>query len=607
MPIAPDPHAIAVLILAGIALILFTREEIPLESSSLMVLVILTVGFEIFPYHGDAGRVHATDFFAGFGHEALIAVCGLMIVGHGLVRTGALEPVGRLLAKAWVISPQLSLLMTLFFAGMLSAVINNTPIVVLLLPILVSVSLRTQTPASSILMPMGFATLVGGMTTTIGTSTNLLVVSIAADLGLERFQMFDFFVPAAVAGGIGALYLWQIAPRLLPLRQAAMADTSPRIFSAQLNITEESFAAGKPLAEILQKSDGQMKITQIRRAGSNFIAPLPDVTIRAGDQLLVSDTPSQLKEYEQLLGAHLYSGNLAVDDEHPLINEDQQLAEIVITQGSPLVSTTLNDTWFIHRYQMVTLAIHRAGRVMKPEHYKLGDILLHIGDVLLVQGKRTQLAEIKQSGKVLILDATTDLPHSRKANLSLAIMGGVIVSAATGILPIEISALLGALLMILSGCISWRDVGRALSTQVILIVVASLALGIALMQTGATEYLAQLFLALVGDASPAVVLSSLMLLMAVLTNIVSNNAAAVIGTPIGISIAQSLNLPPEAFVLAVLFGANMSYATPMAYKTNLLVMNAGGYTFSDFVRIGVPLILIMWLTLSLVLPMMYGF
>ncbi len=175
---------------------------------------------------------------------------------------------------------------------MLSAVINNTPIVVLLLPILVSVSLRTQTPASSILMPMGFATLVGGMTTTIGTSTNLLVVSIAADLGLERFQMFDFFVPAAVAGGIGALYLWQIAPRLLPLRQAAMADTSPRIFSAQLNITEESFAAGKPLAEILQKSDGQMKITQIRRAGSNFIAPLPDVTIRAGDQLLVSDTPS---------------------------------------------------------------------------------------------------------------------------------------------------------------------------------------------------------------------------------------------------------------------------------------------------------------------------
>ncbi|MEJ1338465.1 MAG: SLC13 family permease [Candidatus Sedimenticola sp. (ex Thyasira tokunagai)] len=607
MPTAPDPHAIAVLILACIALILFTREEIPLESSSLMVLVLLTVGFEIFPYQGDTGRLHAADFFAGFGHEALVAVCGLMIVGHGLVRTGALEPVGRILAKAWSISPQLSLLMTLFFAGILSAVINNTPIVVLLLPILVSVSLRTQTPASSVLMPMGFATLVGGMTTTIGTSTNLLVVSIAADLGLERFQMFDFFLPAAAAGGVGALYLWQIAPRLLPLRQATMSDTSPRIFSAQLNITEESFAAGKPLAEILQKTDGQMRVSQIRRGDSNFIAPLPDVEVRAGDHLLVNDTPTQLKEYEQLLGAHLYSGDLAVDDEHPLINEDQQLAEIVITRGSPLLGTTLNDTWFSHRYQMVTLAIHRAGKVMKPEHYKLGDILLHIGDVLLVQGNREQLAEIKQSGQVLVLDATSDLPHSSKANLSLAIMGGVIVAAAMGVLPIEISALLGALLMILSGCIGWRDVGQALSTQVILIVVASLALGIALMQTGATDYLAQLFLVAVGNASPAVVLSSLMLLMAFLTNVVSNNAAAVIGTPIGISVAQSLNLPPEAFVLAVLFGANMSYATPMAYKTNLLVMNAGGYTFSDFVRIGVPLILIMWLTLSLLLPAMYGF
>lgn len=607
MPPLPDPHAIAVMLLAVIALILFTREEIPLESSSLMVLVILTAGFELFPYHGTEGRLHGADLFAGFGHEALIAVCGLMIVGHGLVRTGALEPVGRLLARAWVISPQLSLLMTLFFAGMLSAVINNTPIVVLLLPILVSVSLRTQTPASSVLMPMGFATLAGGMTTTIGTSTNLLVVSIAADLGLERFQMFDFFLPAAVAGGIGALYLWQVAPRLLPLRQATMTDTSPRLFSAQLHIEEESFAAGKTLAEILKKTDGLMKVSQIRRGGNNIITPLPDAVIKAGDQLLVSDTPSLLKEFEQLLGAHLYSGELAVDDEHPLVNEDQQLAEIVVTQGSPLLGATLNDVGFSQRYQMVTLAIHRTGKVMRPEHYKLGDTLLKIGDVLLVQGHREQLAEIKRGGRILVLDATTDLPHSSRANLSLTIMGGVILAAALDILPIEISALSGALLMILTGCLNWRDIGHALSTQVILIVVASLALGIALMQTGATDYLAQLFLAAAGNASPPVVLSSLMLLMAFLTNVVSNNAAAVIGTPIGISIAQSLNLPPEAFVLAVLFGANMSYATPMAYKTNLLVMNAGGYTFSDFVRIGVPLILIMWLTLSFILPMMYGF
>ncbi len=196
MPPLPDQHALAVLLLTVVALFLFTRERVPLETSSLVVLVLLTLGFEWFPYHDGTQTLHTVDFFSGFGHEALVAVCGLMIVGHGLVRTGALEPIGRMLARLWSHSPQLSLLLTLILAGLLSAFVNNTPVVVLLLPILVSVSLRTGTSASGILMPMGLSTLVGGMATTIGTSTNLLVVSVAADLGLRRFGMFDFFVPA---------------------------------------------------------------------------------------------------------------------------------------------------------------------------------------------------------------------------------------------------------------------------------------------------------------------------------------------------------------------------------------------------------------------------
>ena len=186
-------------------------------------------------------------------------------------------------------------------------------------------------------------------------------------------------------------------------------------------------------------------------------------------------------------------------------------------------------------------------------------------------------------------------------------MGLVIVTAAAGLLPIAVSAVAGALLMLLSGCLAWRDVGNALSTAVIMIVVVSLALGMALTRTGATVWLADLYLALTTGLAPNVILSGLILLMAVLTNIISNNAAAVIGTPVAISIAGALGLPAEAFVLAVLFGANMSYATPMAYKTNLLVMNAGGYTFGDFVRIGLPLTLVMWLALSWLLPRLYGF
>ncbi len=606
MPPIPNQHALALLVLTAVALFLFTRERIPLETSSLVVLVLLTLGFEWFPYHDGAVTLHTVDFFSGFGHEALVAVCGLMIVGHGLVRTGALEPVGRLLARIWSHSPQLTLLLTLVLAGLLSAFVNNTPIVVLLLPILVSVSLRAGTSASGILMPMGLATLVGGMATTIGTSTNLLVVSVAADLGLRRFGMFDFFVPAIIAGSLGVLYLWLVAPRLLPERQTALTDTSPRIFSARLNITEESFAVGRTLTELLEKTGKDMKVQRIQR-GESVLLPLPDVTLRAGDQLILEDTPAQLKEYEQVLGAQLFSDGNAVDEEHPLEAKDQQLAEIVVVQGSPLVNRTLNASRFIDRYQLATLALAQAGRKVHTLSKDIGDIPLQVGDILLVQGAREQLAQIKRAGDLLVLDATADLPSTKKAPLALLIMGLVIVSAATGLLPIAVSAVAGALLMLLFGGLAWRDVGNALSSAVIMIVVVSLALGMALTRTGATAWLADVYLALTAGLAPHLILSGLILLMAILTNIVSNNAAAVIGTPVAISIANGLGLPPEAFVLAVLFGANMSYATPMAYKTNLLVMNAGGYTFGDFVRIGLPLTLLMWLTLSWLLPRLYGF
>ena len=602
----PDAHGIAVLALIIIAFILFTRESIPLESSSLLVLVLLTAGFELVPYSRDGISLHAVEFFTGFGHEALVAVCALMIAGQGLVRTGALEPVGRTLARLWSVSPLLSLLLTLLAGASLSAFVNNVPIVVLLLPILVSISLRTNKPASDILMPMGFATLVGGMSTTIGTSTNLLVVSVAADMGMRRLQMFDFFIPAAIAGIIAILYLWLFAPRMLPRRDAHLADTSPRIFTAHLYIEPDSFADGKTLAKILEKAGSKFKIGQIYRDKGVALTPLPDALIRAGDQISVRDTPENLKEFEKVLGAKLYSADLPVDDEHPLRAEDQQMAEIVITQGSPLEGTTLSRTRFIDHYELITLALHRAGTEIRTLQTDVGNISMRIGDVLLVQGNREQIAALKRDGELLVLDSTSDLPQTKRAPLALAIMAAIIIVAAVGLLPIAISAMCGVLIMIMTHCLSWRDAAQALSIPVIMIVVTSLALGTALLKTGGADYLAQLYVSITAGTSPVILLSGLMLVMAVLTNIVSNNAAAVIGTPIAIGIAHKLGLASEPFVLAVLFGANMSYATPMAYKTNLLVMNAGGYTFSDFIRVGVPLTLIVWLTLSWLLPAMYG-
>lgn len=606
LPPLPDTHALAVLALVVLALYLFSRERIAIETSSLFILVALTIGFAVFPYTTLEGEhIKPVEFFSGFGHEALVAVCALMIAGNGLVRTGALEPLGRNLARLWKLSPAFSMLLTLLIGAFFSAVVNNVPIVVLLLPILVSVSLRTGAAASGMLMPMGFATLVGGMSTTIGTSTNLLVISVAADMGLREIQMFDFFVPAATVACVAILYLWLIAPHLIPAREATLTDTSPRLFTAQLEILEDGFAVDKTLAEVIEKTNGMIQVSSIMRGSGSFIQRLPDARLRAGDRLLVNDTPDNLKEFENVLGAVLYNEDTLVDEEHPLAGEGQQIAEIVVLQGSPILGMTLRQVNFVQRYQLAVLAIHHAGNTVETLREKIETIRLKVGDVLLVQGHSDKIAETKREGELLVLDATTDLPHTKKAFTALVIMSGIVGVAALGLAPIAISAMGGVFLMLATKCLSWQQASLALSTQVILIVVASLALGSALLHTGGAEYIAQVFVAVSSGASPAVVLSGLMLLMAILTNVVSNNAAAVIGTPIAISIAYQLQVNPEPFVIAVLFGANMSYATPMAYKTNLLVMHAGGYKFMDFVRVGVPLTVIVWVGLSILLPGMY--
>ena len=610
LPVPPNVHAMVVIFTTVIALFLFTRKKIPLETSSFIILIGLAVGFEIFPFRSEGKALSAVDFFHGFGHEALVAVCALMIAGQGISRTGALEPVVRVLVRFWKISPGFSLLLTLLVSAFISAFINNVPVVVLFLPILVSISIKTDMKASSVLMPMGFATLLGGTCTTIGTSTNLLVVSVAAEMGLKRLEMFDFLVPAVLAGSLGIAYLWLLAPRILPDRELPLADTSPRVFTAHLEILEGSPVVGKTLGEARKKVDGIMRVSSVERGPNNFMIPLPSVELKAGDHLIVRDTPEHLKEFETTLEGTLYQddarGENPVNDEHPLIAEDQQIAEIAVIEGSFLQGNTIRNLRFSDRYGIIILAISRAGKHLEKVYNEIGDIRLMAGDILLVQGPREQITGLKKEKDFLVLDATTDLPISRKAPIALIIMSGIVVTAALGILPIAVSASCGALLMILFGCLGWKDATSALSAQVILIVVASLALGVALLKTGGAEYLAQLFMSVAGSTSPSFVISGLILLMSILTNVVSNNAAAVIGTPIAISIAAQMGQPAEPFVLGVLFGSNMSYATPMAYKTNLLIMSAGEYTFNDFLKVGIPLVLILWLSYSWLLPTMYG-
>ena len=604
----PEFHAYAVMSLVLLALLLFANDRVPLATSSLVILVLLSLLFEIFPYHGSDGLVRASDLFLGFGHQALVAVCALMIVGQALVRTGALEPIGRQLARWWNVFPMTTFLATLVIAAILSAFVNNTPVVILLLPILISVSLKTSTPASDLLLPLGLATSVGGMATSIGTSTNLLVVAVAADLGMRQLGMFDFVFPAMLVGSLGILYLWFVAPKLLPPREARLPTTSPRLFSAQLRIHDDSAAHQKQLSEVIELAGGNLEVVHILRGeNKNRLMAIPDMVLRSGDRIIVKSTPDRLKELESVLGASLFSGDEPVDDEHPLVDTTQQIAEVVVVPGSTLDGRTLANVRFRERYQLQVLALFRTNKRVSDQGAEHTEATrLYSGDVLLVQGSVANIKRLKSSRNLLVLDAKSALPISSRAPLAILIMMGVILMAAIGLLPIAVSALLGVVLLLITGCIKWFDATRAMSAPVILIIVTSLAMGTAMVETGGADMIASAYVAATAGTSPTLILSGLLAMMALLTNVVSNNAAAVIGTPVAIGIAQQLELPAEPFVLAVLFGANMSFATPMAYQTNLLVMNAGNYRFSDFVRVGLPLVVLMWASLSFLLPWLYG-
>jgi di/tricarboxylate transporter len=608
VPSLPDPHGIFVLLLTPLALYLFTRDRIPLEASGLAILIILVLSFQLFPYQLDGVRLAPTSLLAGFGNEALITICALMIMGKGLEATGALQPVALSLARAWMAKPRLAALATLIIAAIFSAFVNNTPIVVMLLPMLIGVAVRNKLAPSSILMPVGFATLIGGMATTIGTSTNLLVVGIAQDQGLEPFGMFDFTLPVLMVGSIGILYLWLVAPKLIPERKQPLTDRSPRVFDAMLHINDASAACGKTFSESLALTDNEMRVERIERGEGLSVTKLPSVRILAGDRLAVRDSPDRLKLFEKQLGATLHS-NIGANDmtgELPVIRDQQHLAEIVVTPGSVLHRASLVGTRFAQRTGLLPLAVHRARDAETEEiNNDLDTSRLRAGDVVLVQGADTQLEQLKRSGTALVLDGTTDLPRTHRSDRALIIMILVVLAAATGLIPISVSSLVGVGAMLATRCLTWEDAAGALSPQVIMIIVASLALGLAMTGTGGALYIAQSFVEAARFLPTPFVLSALMLVMAIMTNVVSNAAAGIIGTPIAIQMARELGVPAEPFVLAVIFGANMSYATPYGYQTNLLLLSAGGYKFSDFMRAGIPLAVLMWLGFSIILPILY--
>ena len=606
-----SPHGLAALVFAAIVFALYVWGRWSLATVSLGVLAVLPLGLALWPLDLQGEMVNPARMFAGFASPALVAICALMIVGNGLVVTGALEPAARRLAGLVATYPRLALLVVLVVAGSASGVVNDTPVVVLLIPLLLAAARQAHVPAPGLLLPMNYAVLIGGMATSIGTSTNLIVVAIAASLGVGPFGLFDWFGLVALAAIPALAYLWLIAPRLLrgvPDEQQPLSDD---VFDAELHIDADSRWVGKTLADILSSTKPRPQVVGVHR-GNLLQAPLPSTTLRVGDRLRVRETAPRLKELEQQLDVVLH--DVAGDAGHAPDGEPARLApakaivaQMIVTAGSPLEGRSVREERLADRFGFVVVGTRaKAPRAGLGRRGGLADRDIAAGDVLLVEGTAESMRRAQREGLGLLLDQRFAVPRQDKAWVAILVMAVVVVLAATKLLPIELAALGGVLCLLLTRCLSWEDVTQSLSAKVALLVAASLALGDVLTLSGATDWLAR-GLAVQAAALPSAWVAALLMgLMGLVTNFVSNNAAAAIGTPLAVSLARALDAPPEPFVLAVLFGCNLCYLTPMGYQTNLLVMNAGGYRFGDFLRVGSPLFLVMWASLSLLLAWRYG-
>jgi di/tricarboxylate transporter len=481
---------------------------------------------------------------------------------------------------------------------------------VLALPILLSLAARTGHPASHTLMPVNFAILIGGMATTIGTSTNLLVVSLAEDvyrdqgLAPDPIGIFDFTGIALIAGAIAIPYLWLVMPRLLPTYTAG-AMGSQRKFSAALYIDSASAVVDMTLDQLRQRLGATIEIAGVKRDNLHFRPYDRAVHLRVGDVVQVEGPMQDLR-----LASDRVKASLVRRDERngprPEGGDDELLAEVVIGVDSALVGATPRSARISDRYGAVVIGLHRPDRALFHEALDISEERLEVGDVLLMQGGRQRLRELQVGESAMILEGASEVPRTFLAPAALLIVATVVAMAALGILPISIGALAGTIAMIATGCIKFDRLGRALSGEVIILVAASIALGRALLETGAAAWLGAGLSFALQPVPPAAALAAVMAFTALITNFSSNTAAAAVGTPIAVSVAVQLGIPPEPMVLAVLFGANLAFATPMAYQTNILIMSAGGYRFQDYVRAGLPLVILMIVTLSFLLVGKYG-
>ena len=585
-------EAILVLTILVGAVALFISEKYPIDFVALLVLGVLLL----------LGLVTPAEGISGFSNPATVTVAAMFILSAGLQKTGATGAIGRLMVR-YGRNYFTSLVVIMGTITVISAFVNNTAAVAVFIPLVMIVANRRKIAASRLLIPLSYASQFGGVCTLVGTSTNLLVSSISAEAGYGAFSMFEFSRMGLILFVAGVLFFLIFGRWLLPERQAQELAVTYQLgeYITEMRLTENSSLVGKSVVESRLGQDHDVTVLKLLHVKETVWAPLRE-KLKPGDVLLVR---GKIRELMRLRD----SAKLELNVEFELRDEtfkadDQRLVQALIAPGSELEGATLKEVDFRNRYKALVLAIQRRGETV---HDKLNSVKLGLGDALLIQAHDADIRALRNDQNFIVLDEVPGVAMRHKAPLVIGILAAVVGLAAFNVLPILITAILGCLALVLTRVLRLEEAYHAINWQVIFLLAGILPLGIAMQKTGAAGAIAERAVDLVGGMGPVAVLAAVYLMTSVMTDTMSNNAAAVLLAPIAISTAEQIGVNPRPLLMAITFAASTGFSTPVGYQTNTMIYNPGGYKYTDFLRTGVPLSIIFWILSVIFIPRLWSF
>lgn len=582
------------------AVIAFVREKIPTDVVALTVFVVIAM----------TGLVPVRDTFAVFANPAPITVAAMFVLSAALVRCGTLDYFSAVFEKAAVLPYQVVLFLLVALIAFISAWINNTPVVVVFVPVVLSLARRMGLTASKFLIPLSYASVLGGITTLIGTSTNLVVNGLIEDRGergLGMFELASVGVPAAI---VGALYLSIAGKRLLPAREmltSILNEEERREYFTEAFVPSDSPLIGRTLRAAGLITARGFRVIEVIRDGVAIHVDHAVTPLREGDRMVLACRPSGVARARSMPGFD-FTAEAGLEQ---IAAHEGVVFEGAVAPNSEIIGQSVSELNFRQRYRVIVLAIHRAGQNVRE---KLETLPLQMGDILLMMGTHQAVNGLRQGDDIILLDRppVPSVSLHKRIPLVLATIAAVVLGETMDIVPIELGSIAGAVLLCLTGCIKPKEAYESIEWRLLFVIFGMLALGIAMQQTGAASWLAQNIVrgveyVVTGTYKPIVMLACVYLVTMVLTEILSNNAVAALMIPIAIGIATEASLATRPFIIAVTIAASAAFATPIGYQTNTYVYGIGGYKFRDFVRIGVPLNLLCFIVAMLVIPRVWPF